>query len=93
MRPYDVRANQKNPKQFNRNPTIVAVSVRACVVFLNKMETNMLADFAGFISKFCCIQTLAALRQTDTAGIHFQVRLDQEFVAYIGTPEALLLSR
>lgn len=48
-----------------------------CSFFL--METFTVSDFARATSPFCCVQSLAALRLTYTAGRIFQECLEEEF--------------
>ena len=48
-----------------------------CSFFL--METYTVSDYAHATIRFCCVQSLAALRLTDTAGRIFQECLEEEF--------------
>ena len=43
------------------------------------METYTVADYVHATIPLCCVQTLAALRLTDTAGRIFQGCLEEEF--------------
>ena len=43
------------------------------------METYTVSDYAHATIPFCCVQSLAALRLTDTAGRIFQECLEEEF--------------